>query len=205
MNGNQARLRDARLVGAGVVVRPVRTSDAPAAFTLIHGREEVTRTLAWNGPDEVRDLEQSFAEWNPGSEAGGVNYLFAIEAEGKAFVGGISLRFEGHPFVGDVGYWLGSDYWNRGITTEANRLVAHLAFEGLEARALTATVFVGNDASARLLEKVGYQREVNGRGVPVVGRPTELDRDSWAFAMTPLDFRRGRGEWRPRRTHVELQ
>ena len=103
-----------------------------------------------------------------------------------------------------MGYWIASPFWNRGYGSEANRLLAHLAFRHLAARAMTAVVFVGNDASARLLEKVGYVRELDAHGVPLVGRPTELDQDSWTYGMTPFDFRRASGEWRVLEEQVEL-
>lgn len=199
----QPRLQGVHLVGNGVTLRPVRPDDARVGFPLIHERDEVTRWLVWRGPVDEGDLRETYGQWRAGAAAG-ANYRLAIETPDEGFVGALSLRFEGHPFVGDVGYWVGSRYWNRGFGTEANRLLAWLAFEALDSRALTATVFLGNDASARLLEKVGYVRETSANGEPLVGRPTELDRDSWTYGMSRFDFARARGEWRPEVEEVEL-
>ncbi|HEX4816376.1 MAG TPA: GNAT family N-acetyltransferase [Nonomuraea sp.] len=53
-----------------------------------------------------------------------------------------------------IGYWLGRDFWGRGIGTRA--LALFLAEE--QARPLHADPFHGNTASVRLLERHGFQR-----------------------------------------------
>ena len=52
----------------------------------------------------------------------------------------------------EVGYWLGRDYWGRGIATEA--LAAFLTIE--KRRPLHAFVATHNGASRRVLEKCGF-------------------------------------------------
>ncbi len=59
----------------------------------------------------------------------------------------------------EVGYWLGSEFWGRGVATEALS-----RFLGLErGRPLHARVAKGNAASIRVLEKCGF--EVSGEEV----------------------------------------
>jgi RimJ/RimL family protein N-acetyltransferase len=53
-----------------------------------------------------------------------------------------------------IGYWLGRDFWGRGIGTRA--LALFLAQETI--RPLYADPFHGNTASVRLLERHGFQR-----------------------------------------------
>ena len=85
---------------------------------------------------------------------------FAIDVGGSA-IGGISLR------VGDdierigaeIGYWIGEEFWNRGITTSAIELVTAHAFSELGLLRVFAVPFTANTASCRALEKAGYQRE----------------------------------------------
>ena len=85
---------------------------------------------------------------------------FAIDVAGEA-VGGIGFTLQ--PDVGyrsaEIGYWLGEDFWGRGITTEALIAVSDYAFSRFELCRLYAHVFEGNDASARVLEKAGYAFE----------------------------------------------
>jgi ribosomal-protein-alanine N-acetyltransferase len=204
MTAPQPELLDVSLEGEQVLLRPVRPGDAAAAFPLIHRCEEVTRWLVWDGPGDEAELAEAYGEWRVGEPARGLNYRFAIESPGEGFVGSISLRFEGHPYIGDVGYWVAPAFWNRGLGTEANRLLAVLAFEHLQVRALTAVVFVGNNASARLLEKVGYVCEVDTRGQALVGLPSEFDRESWSFGLTRPDLHRACAGWSPRRVRASV-
>jgi RimJ/RimL family protein N-acetyltransferase len=85
---------------------------------------------------------------------------FAIEVAGEA-VGGISLRpGEDIERVGaELGYWLGASVWGRGIATAAVRLVTAWGFEARALERVWAVPFVRNPASARVLEKAGYERE----------------------------------------------
>ena len=85
---------------------------------------------------------------------------FAI-AVGDEAVGGIGFSIQ--PDVGirsaEIGYWLGEEYWGRGIATEALIAVSNHAFENFELCRLFAHVFAWNEASARVLEKAGYSLE----------------------------------------------
>ena len=87
--------------------------------------------------------------------------FFAIEVDGR-LAGGIGYVLHGDvERVGaEVGYWLAPEYWGRGIATTALRLVTRRAFTAHpELRRLYALPFATNAASARVLEKAGYQRE----------------------------------------------
>lgn len=55
----------------------------------------------------------------------------------------------------DMGYWLGQKYWGKGYMSEATLglLGAHFAGGG---RAVKSGYMLGNDASGRVLEKLGF-------------------------------------------------
>jgi len=53
-----------------------------------------------------------------------------------------------------IGYWLGREFWGRGVGTAA--LTRYLQLE--KVRPLYADPFAGNTGSVRLLEKCGFQR-----------------------------------------------
>ncbi|HKR12078.1 MAG TPA: GNAT family N-acetyltransferase [Pyrinomonadaceae bacterium] len=86
---------------------------------------------------------------------------FAIAVVDEA-VGGIGYTVQ--PDVGhrsaEIGYWLGEDFWGRGIATEALIAVTEHAFAANDDLCrLYAHVFAWNPASARVLEKAGYAFE----------------------------------------------
>ena len=57
------------------------------------------------------------------------------------------------------GYCLHRDWWGSGYGSEAATTLVEFGFEELEAHRLWAHVFVGNVASARILEGLGFREE----------------------------------------------
>lgn len=82
---------------------------------------------------------------------------FCIEIEGAA-VGGIGIQpgQDVHRHTATLGYWLGEDFWRRGIMTEAVAALTEFCFENFPLRRISAEVFANNPASARVLEKAAF-------------------------------------------------
>jgi len=108
---------------------------------------------------------------HPFSEADGAAYIahvrsrpvatsFAIAVDGLA-VGGISLRVgeDVERLSAELGYWLGEEYWGRGVMSDAVTVVTRYALDHLGLIRVFALPFAPNAASCRVLEKAGYQRE----------------------------------------------
>ena len=55
-----------------------------------------------------------------------------------------------------MGYWLGRPYWNRGICTEALRLMVDYCVNVMHFDNIYADHFTGNPASGRVMEKCGF-------------------------------------------------
>jgi RimJ/RimL family protein N-acetyltransferase len=85
---------------------------------------------------------------------------FAIDISGQA-VGGIGFerRTDIERFSAEVGYWLGEEFWGRGICTAALRIATPFALKSFQLSRIFALPFTGNLASIRVLEKTGYLRE----------------------------------------------
>ncbi len=83
--------------------------------------------------------------------------VFAIIVNGSA-VGSIGLVAKDDVFRKsmEIGYWLGEEFWRRGIITEAIGAISDYAFERFDIVRLYADVFEWNTASVRVLEKNGY-------------------------------------------------
>lgn len=97
---------------------------------------------------------------------------FAIESKitprtrnNLEFVGTISVKnIDLVNKKADLGYWIGEQYWGRGIASESLKLAIDYAFSAeLEMKRLCAYVFPENKASIRVLEKNGMNKigEVN--------------------------------------------
>ncbi len=85
---------------------------------------------------------------------------FAVcDAEGPIGAIGLETREADYRHSAVIGYWLGKPFWGRGIITEAAKAVTAYGFETLGLLRIDTHVKAGNGASARVLEKAGYQRE----------------------------------------------
>ena len=88
-----------------------------------------------------------------------VHFAIALITD-KHFIGTISLeKLDRKHEKGELGYWLGKPYWNRGYATEAARAVVAYGFEVLKLNRIYASYYTRNPASGRVLEKIGMQTE----------------------------------------------
>lgn len=88
----------------------------------------------------------------------------AIVVEGQAVGGiGLILRDDIYRRSAEIGYWLGEEFWGRGIMTEAVQTVTEYAFAHYDLCRIYAGVFEFNSGSMRVLEKAGYQFEARHR------------------------------------------
>jgi [ribosomal protein S5]-alanine N-acetyltransferase len=85
---------------------------------------------------------------------------FAIVVESRC-IGGIGLdrQHDVHRLCAELGYWLGCDYWGRGIATQAIAGVTAWAFDSLDLQRVFAQPYADNLASCRALEKAGFVLE----------------------------------------------
>lgn len=85
---------------------------------------------------------------------------FCIEINGSA-VGGIGVRVEEDIFrhTAEIGYWLGEEFWGRGVMTEVVSAFADHCFKEFSLHRIFAKAFSNNPASARVLEKAGFAFE----------------------------------------------
>ena len=84
----------------------------------------------------------------------------AIVVDGQ-IVGSISVESlaDENYAVGAIGYMILTPFWSRGIGTEAVRQICGIAFRELALERIIGEVFPENLASARVLEKNGFQLE----------------------------------------------
>ena len=86
-------------------------------------------------------------------------HLAICDAGGPVGSVGLTLREADYRHSAEIGYWLGQPFWGRGIATAAVKAMTAYAFESLGLTRLEAHIFARNHASARVLEKAGFQRE----------------------------------------------
>lgn len=144
------------LVGAQVRLRRSTPADAQAVFDAA-ADPAVMRYLEWPAHRSVEDarvyLEGCAQRWASGAE-----HHWVIEGRaGGPLLGCIAARPKGHAV--DIGYFLARPAWGRGVATEATGLLVGWLQRQPAVLRIWATTDVDNTRSARVLERVGLQRE----------------------------------------------
>ena len=87
-------------------------------------------------------------------------FAFAITIDDKA-IGSIgAFRQDNiHKQTAELGYYIGEDYWGKGIMTEAVKQICEFVFSKSDIIRIYAEPFAYNTASCRALEKAGFQYE----------------------------------------------
>ena len=87
------------------------------------------------------------------------SFRWFISVDGEA-VGSVSLKNISHSMgYGEIGYGVAQSHHGRGIGTAGVRLLVEKIFSESKLRRLIAYVHEENQASRRLLEKLGFQEE----------------------------------------------
>jgi RimJ/RimL family protein N-acetyltransferase len=86
---------------------------------------------------------------------------WAIRNEQGFLIGGCGFNgFQiGETHQAEIGYWLAKPYWGRGIMTAVVGKACEFAFAEFGLLKITANVFAGNAASAKVLAKCGFVQE----------------------------------------------
>ncbi len=79
--------------------------------------------------------------------------------ETGTFCGCIELGMNRKNDRSELGYWIGREFWGRGIATEASRRILRFGFEELALHKITSGYYDFNAASGRVQEKLGFQIE----------------------------------------------
>jgi ribosomal-protein-alanine N-acetyltransferase len=155
---NDWRLALPELEGRRLTLREPRADDAPSLFSLL-STEDVSRFIS-PPPASVEAFER-YVEWSHRQRAAGLYVCFAIVLRGADTPIGLAhVRALGPGFgTADWGFALGSEFWGKGIFTEAAALVLDFAFDVLRTHRLEARAAVCNARGNGAMRKLGAERE----------------------------------------------
>ncbi|WP_382304472.1 GNAT family N-acetyltransferase [Herbiconiux sp. UC225_62] len=149
---------------------------------------EAFMTTPW--PYERKHAEYFVRSFVPDGWSRSVEWTWAIrEGGGQDILGAIGVRMNS----GMVGYWLGAPHRGHGIMPEALRAVVDAVFERSDRADLRWECVVGNTASSRVAEKVGFRFTGETVGM-IAGRDGSLQR-SWTARLDRHDDRSARPVW----------
>jgi RimJ/RimL family protein N-acetyltransferase len=134
-----------------LILRPLAMSDA-ARIAALTSDIDVARMVGMIPYPHPRVAAEGFIQIMHARQALGLDHVYALDAGGDALIGCIGAHRKSADDI-EIGYWVGRPYWGRGYATEAARAVSA---EALREGPVTATHFVDNPASGRVLEKAGF-------------------------------------------------
>jgi len=104
--------------------------------------------------------EANARDWIQSALSARLETNFAIDVSGEAVGGiGFELKTDVECYSAEVGYWLGEEFWGRGICTVALKAATSYALETYGLNRVFAVPFGHNVASIHVLEKADYRRE----------------------------------------------
>lgn len=142
-----------------LLLREIRESDADAVLK-IFGDDAVTRfydLASFTDIEQARQMIVRLRERNANGDA--LRWGITLKENDQLIGTGGFNQFRRHWFTAGIGYDLAQAYWKRGYMTEALRAIVRYGFDTLNVNRIEALVMLENDASVRVLEKVGFQRE----------------------------------------------
>lgn len=138
-----------------LTLRPLRQDDAARLATLAGDFEVARMVTSIPHPNPVVATE-GWILMLEGREALGLDRVYAVETEADGLIGCVGGHAKEAGADPELGYWIGRPFWGHGFATEAARAVVdHLFRLGYER--VQSAHFVDNPASARVLEKAGFQ------------------------------------------------
>jgi RimJ/RimL family protein N-acetyltransferase len=136
-----------------LLLRPGFPEDAPALAAAI-ADEAIVRNLAtapW--PYRMRDAEAFLA--SPRDPVLPSFLILERTDSAPQLVGSCGLGRRASGAV-EMGYWIARPFWGRGLATEACEALINIA-RALGLPSLEGSHFIDNPASARVLEKLGFE------------------------------------------------
>lgn len=103
-----------------------------------------------------RWIDARISWWETGR---GLTLAITRRSARHQLLGTVSLRRYARDRRAELGYWLAATAWGAGFATEATRAIVDFGFAQLDLARIYAQVLVGNDASMRVLEKLGLVSE----------------------------------------------
>jgi len=140
-----------------LLLRPPTLNDAEPIFQKYAQDPEVSKYLFWR-PHEKIDTTNEFLLRCIQCWKDETAFPWVItRKDNNTLLGMIEMRID--RFRADFGYGIARQYWGNGYTTEAAKVVIVWALQQESIYRVWAICDVENFASARVMEKVGMQKE----------------------------------------------
>ena len=144
-----------------VVLREWKRSDAAALARIANNKK------VW---DNVRDrlpypyTKKDAKEWLALVKKQNTTTTFCVEVDGEtAGSVGFTLKEDVYRKNAEIGYFIGEEYWGKGVATEAVKQLVNYIRKNFDLVRIYAEVFEYNKASRRFLRRMGFIWNASGK------------------------------------------
>lgn len=142
-----------------LILRETTDADAPALFELYRD-PEMSRFISFSTHTSIDDT-RAFLGWmaNAFKQRDSIRWGIVLKARNR-LIGTGGLHFWKRELrMMEVGYHIGQAYWGEGYATETLRALVDFGFRRANLNRIEGRHNAGNDASGRVMAKVGFERE----------------------------------------------
>ncbi|MBN2046144.1 MAG: GNAT family N-acetyltransferase [Anaerolineales bacterium] len=165
-----------------LTLRPPEIEDADSIYKNYAADRLVTRYLHWQPHETIADTKNFLKRCKNVWLAGTAFPWVLCLKENEEVIGMVELRINNHR--ADLGYVLARHYWEQGYATEAAKLIVEWAIAQPPIYRVWAVCDVDNLPSARVLEKIGMQREGTLRRWLFHPNIDKAPRDCYVYSIT---------------------
>ncbi len=139
-----------------LIIRGWKEEDAERLFLLVND-PDVGMACGWPHHESVEEARRYIKT----SMLGEGNWAIVLK-ESNELIGEIEMRIPyctdiRDPEEGELGFWLGKEYWGKGYMSEAVKCILHYAFINLHKKNMYAGHFVNNENSNRIITRLGFK------------------------------------------------
>lgn len=137
--------------------------DKSSFVKYLNDKDIYERTLRLPSPYQESDAEWFINHAEEQRKEFGKLMNWSVRQNNGELIGGIGfhLVYGKNSHKDEIGYWLAKPFWGKGIMTKVVKRFCRFGFEEMGLIRIEATVFHFNDASAKVLEKCGFQLEAS--------------------------------------------
>ncbi len=142
-----------------LVLRRLALTDAEMMFRNWTSDDKVTRFLRWDAHKTIDDTNRMIQQWINNYQYDST-YYWGMYLKNDEMIGSVGITIISEcDFKGELGYKIGSHWWNQGYSSEAARAVIDYMFRNTDIERIGSFCSVENFASRRVMEKIDMRYE----------------------------------------------
>ena len=143
-----------------LVLRRFKEEDALLMFKNWAADPKVTRFLSWKPHEDIEVTKEKVNEWIEGYKNDSTyNWIIELKELGEPVGAIAAVKINEKINSCEIGYCIGSKFWNKGITTEALKAVIDFMISEVGINRVEALHDTNNIASGKVMKKAGMKFE----------------------------------------------